>query len=96
MFEDKFKDQDYDFYQKVLNLSPAEKFILYILSIKKILNRRLIEKETLLPKRTIGTALAKLIKQGFIVKIEGNDLLKLPEFERKKVDYRETYYKIHL
>jgi len=88
------KEKSYEYYQKIVDLPPAAKFILYILDVKRVLNRKAIEKETLLPKRTVGTSLTILLKEKLIEKIEGKSLLKLPCLSRKRIDYRETYYQI--
>lgn len=89
-------EKPYEFYQKILDLPPAAKFILYLLDVKKVLNRKAIENETLLPKRTVGTSLTILLKSKLIEKIEGKALQSLPCLDRKRIDYRETYYKITL
>jgi hypothetical protein len=89
-------EKSYEFYQKIIDLPPAAKFILYILDVKKVLNRKAIEKETLLPKRTVGTSLTILLQSKLIIKIEGKSLQSLPCLDRKRIDYRETYYQIAL
>ena len=91
---DKFKTKSFEFYKEILDLPPAAKFILYILDTKKILNRGAIEKESLLPKRTIGSALKILLKKKLVKKVTGDDLKKLDMFYHKKIDFRETYYEI--
>ncbi len=93
---EKFKAKSFEFYKQILDLPPAAKFILYILDTKKIMNRSAIEKETLLPKRTIGSALKVLLKKGFIKKISGDELKRLEMFRHKRIDFRETYYEISL
>ena len=90
----RFLEASYDFYQKILDLPPAAKFILYILDVKRCLNRTEIIRETLLPKRTVGSALILLTENGFVEKIKGKDLQKLERNYRRRIDYREVYYQI--
>ena len=80
--------------KKIVDLQPSAKFVYYILNIKKILNRKQIQEETLLPKRTVGSALTCLLNKGLIYKIEGSELEALDFNYRKKVDYREVYFKL--
>lgn len=87
-------NDSYEQYQKIVDLPPAAKFILYILDAKKILTRKGIEQETLLPKRTIGASIQILIKQNIIEKIPYEELLKMDMFYRKRIDNRETYYRV--
>ena len=93
---EKFRSKSFDFYKQIVDLPPAAKFILYILDTKKILNRSAIEKETLLPKRTVGSALKILLKKGFVKKISGNELKQLDMFYHKRIDFREAYYQISI
>ena len=57
------------------------------------MNRKTIEQESLLPKRTVGSALALLLKQGIIQKVP-TDIIKEETYRRtgRKADLRETYY----
>jgi DNA-binding MarR family transcriptional regulator len=93
--EELLKEKDFSYYEKILNLPPAAKFILYILDVKKLLTRTQIIRETLLPKRTVGASLTILIDEGFISKVCGKELQTLDCNYRKKIDYREVFYKLN-
>ncbi len=83
-----FAERHDDYYSIILNLPPSAKFIIYILDQRGKLNRKEIEKITLLPKRTIGYALKKLLKIGLVSKRE-------PErVGRSRVDLRKKYYEL--
>ncbi len=58
-----FADYSFELYQRILDLPPSAKFILYILRKNEFLNRKALENESLLPKRTIGEALQILLKE---------------------------------
>ena len=60
------------FYQKreILRLPPSAKFILFLLKIKGPLNRKRIIQETMMPDRTVGFALKKLLEKNLIQKVD--------------------------
>jgi predicted DNA-binding protein (UPF0278 family) len=91
---ERYEERSFQSYQKILDLPPAAKFILYILEIKQCMNRGDIIKETLLPKRTVGSALTVLLEENFIRKVEGDELKQLDCNYRKKIDYRQVYYQL--
>jgi hypothetical protein len=96
MWNNRFRGASKDFYRLILDLPPAAKFVLYILDVKKTLNRKEIQQETLLPKRTVGGALKLLLKSKLIKKIQGEHLKNLDRFYRKKIDYRTVFYQIDM
>ena len=87
-----FADYSFELYQRILDLPPSAKFILYILRKNEFLNRKALENESLLPKRTIGEALQILLKEGFIEKISSEIVMKERFGPRKRSDNREIYY----
>lgn len=60
------------FYQKreIMKLPPSAKFIIYLLKVKGALNRKKIIEETMMPDRTVGFALKKLLEKHFIHKVD--------------------------
>jgi hypothetical protein len=92
-------DSEFEFqrYKKLSNLPPSAKFILYILKNKGILNRKTIEYETMLPKRTIGAALTLLLEKALILKVPYEEMNQRSHVKYgKRADSRETYYELKI
>ena len=66
--EDKYYVSSYEERTSLFSLSPASKFILYILKQIGPLNQKAILKKTLLPKRTVAYSLKKLQIINFVKK----------------------------
>ena len=73
------------FYQKreIMKLPPSAKFIIHLLKMKGVMNRKQIIKETMMPDRTVGFALKKLLEKNLIQKVDSN-FLKGPITQRKR------------
>jgi len=66
--EDKYYVSSNEERMNLFSLSPASKFILYILKQRGSLNQKEILKKTLLPKRTVAYSLKKLQLNNFVKK----------------------------
>ncbi|MFX1238298.1 MAG: MarR family transcriptional regulator [Promethearchaeota archaeon] len=66
---DMYLVDDYHNKRKLISLSPASKFILYLLKHRGPLRHKEILEKTLLPKRTVAYSLKKLQENEFIKKI---------------------------
>lgn len=87
------------FFQKreVMKLPPSAKFILYLLKVKGPLNRKRIIKETMMPDRTVGFALKKLLDKNLIQKVNLDNSeyhLSKKRHKRRKQDRRITNYNL--
>jgi phosphosulfolactate synthase len=65
---DQYYVDNYDERERLISLSPSDKFILYLLKHKGPLKNRDLLYLTLLPKRTIAYSLKKLQDQNFVKK----------------------------
>lgn len=87
------------FFQKreIMKLPPSAKFIMYLLKIKGPMNRKHIIKETMMPDRTVGFALKKLLQKSLIEKVDG-DITERNSLKRRRrrarQDKRITNYNL--
>ena len=84
-------------FQKVVDLPPSAKFLLYIMQSKGRMNRKALEMESLLPKRTVGSALTLLMRNSLIFKVP-EEVIMQDAYKRngKRADRREIYYETPL
>ncbi len=81
--------------REIMKLPPSAKFILYLLKLKGPMNRKGIIEETMMPDRTVGFALKKLLEKNLIQKIDSDiSLNNTPGRKRKhqRQDGRITNY----
>jgi len=87
------------FYQRreIFKLPPSAKFILFLLKLKGPLNRKRIIQETIMPDRTVGFALKKLLMKNLIQKVDiqaTRDKSLQRKRRKRKLDRRVTYYNL--
>lgn len=81
--------------RQIMKLPPSAKFILFLLKLKGPLNRKKIIGQTLMPDRTVGFAIKKLVEHGLIQKQDPNfQLRSQPQRgrRRRRQDRRITNY----
>jgi hypothetical protein len=104
--EDQFKNgaRTEDFYlpyyfkREISGLPPSAKFIIYLLKMKGVMNRKEIIQATLMPDRTVGFAL-KMLKEKSLIEITDPKTLNSGASQsrrkrRMKVDRRITNYNL--
>jgi DNA-binding transcriptional ArsR family regulator len=87
------------FYQRreLFKLPPSAKFILFLLKLKGPLNRKRIIQETMMPDRTVGFALKKLLEKELIEKVDLKDMPRRSSGKRRRrrrQDRRVTNYNL--
>ena len=74
------------------------KFILYILKHSGILSRKELIKKTLMPTRTVGFALKKLLKKKIIHKVNPREAEKRrfqDNYASERYDQRATFFELN-
>ncbi len=79
--EDYYSVSSYEKKMELFSLSPASKFILYLIKQRGPLKETEIIKKTLLPKRTVAYALRKLQERNFIRKYKDKKDKRVSIFE---------------
>ena len=67
-----FPETRFHLKREIFGLPPSAKFILFLLRTKGPLNRKQIIQETLMPERTVGFAMKKLLEKSLIQKVDPN------------------------